>query len=92
MNHILIIIDGILAKHFLERLCFQKSLSYFFTIVYQKDESVNLKEKNEFLELHQFDPTSSARLERIMKPYKQAFIYMQDELGDKKNLRSFKGA
>ncbi|EMV3664583.1 potassium transporter TrkA [Campylobacter upsaliensis] len=91
MNHILIIIDGILAKHFLERLCFQKSLSYFFTIVYQKDESVNLKEENEFLELHQFDPTSSARLERIMKPYKQAFIYMQDEFETKKTYEALRG-
>ncbi|ARE80935.1 COG3400 family protein [Campylobacter helveticus] len=91
MNHILIIIDGILAKHFLERLCFQKSLSYFFTIVYQKSESVNLSEKNEYLEFHQFDPTSSARLECIMKPYKQAFIYMQDEFETKKTYEALRG-
>lgn len=81
MNHILIIIDGILAKHFLERLCFEKGLGYFFTIVCQNEESINLGTNSEYIEFHHFDPTSTARLEGIMnKSFKQAFIYMQDEL------------
>lgn len=90
MNHILIIIDGILAKHFLERLCFEKGLGYFFTIVYQSDESIFLDKENEYLEFHKIDPTSTARLERIMKPYKQAYIYMQDEFESKKTFEALR--
>jgi len=90
MNDILIIIDGILSKHFLERLCFEKGLEYFFTIVYQNDESVNLNIKNEYLEFHKFDPTSAYRFELINKPYKQAFIYMQDEFETKKTYEALR--
>ncbi len=94
MNNILIIIDGILAKHFLERLCFEKGLGYFFTVVCQNSEKNNLNISSEYIDLHYFDPTSTARLENIMsKDFKQAFIYMQDEFETKKSyeaLRSFK--
>ncbi|MCX2682935.1 potassium transporter TrkA [Campylobacter sp. MIT 21-1685] len=93
MKHILIIIDGILAKHFLERLCFEKGLDYFFTIVYHNEESVDLDLKSLHLEFHKFDPTSPARLGKIMnKAYSQAFIYMQNEFETRKTyevLRSF---
>lgn len=96
MNHILIIVDGILAKHFLERLCFEKSLEYFFTIVYQNEESIALESKSTHLEFHKFDPTSPARLSKVMnKTYNQAFIYMQDEFETRKTyeaLRSFNEA
>lgn len=89
MNHILIILDGILAKHFLERLCFEKGLEYFFTVVYQSDESV-LDADNERLEFHKIDPTSTARLELIMRPFTQAFIYMQDEFESKKSYEALR--
>lgn len=91
MNHILIIIDGILAKHFLERLCFEKGLNFFFTIVYQNDINIDLYTNNEYLEFHKFDPTSTARLELIMtKDYKQALIYMDNEFDTKKTYESLR--
>lgn len=91
MNNILIILDGILAKHFLERLCFEKGLDYFFTIVYQNDESVNLNVKNENLEFYKMDPTSTARLEFLMqKDYKQAFIYTQNEFETRKSYETLR--
>ncbi|HEB7542127.1 TPA: potassium transporter TrkA [Campylobacter coli] len=91
MNHILIIIDGILAKHFLERLCFEKGLGYFFTIVCQNEESINLGTNNEYIEIHHFDPTSTARLETLMsKSFKQAFIYMQNEFETKKTYEALR--
>ncbi|MBZ7944242.1 potassium transporter TrkA [Campylobacter sp. RM13744] len=87
MNRILIIIDGILAKHFLERLCFEKGLGYFFTIVCQEELNI----KSDYLELYCFDPTSTARLETIMsKEFKQAFIYMQDEFEAKKTYEALR--
>ncbi|TKX29908.1 COG3400 family protein [Campylobacter estrildidarum] len=89
MNHILIIIDGILAKHFLERLCFEKGLGYFFTIVCQHKEELNIN--SDSLEVHYFDPTSTARFETIMgKNFKQAFIYMQDEFETKKTYEALR--
>ncbi|EAJ5955138.1 potassium transporter TrkA, partial [Campylobacter jejuni] len=91
MNNILIIIDGILAKHFLERLCFEKGLDYFFTVVCQNSEKNNLNISSEYIDLHYFDPTSTARLENIMsKDFKQAFIYMQDEFETKKSYEALR--
>lgn len=47
----------------------------------------NLNISSEYIDLHYFDPTSTARLENIMsKDFKQAFIYMQDEFETKKKL------
>lgn len=91
MNHILIIIDGILAKHFLERLCLEKGLGYFFTVVCQNSEKNNLNISSEYIDLHCFDSTSVARLEGIMnKDFKQAFIYMQDEFETKKSYEALR--
>ncbi|MBM0637332.1 COG3400 family protein [Campylobacter sp. VicNov18] len=91
MNHILIIIDGILAKHFLERLCFEKGLGYFFTVVCHNGQKSNLNLLSEDMDLHYFDPTSTARLENIMvKDFKQAFIYMQDEFETKKSYEALR--
>ncbi|ECT4084243.1 TPA: COG3400 family protein [Campylobacter jejuni] len=91
MNNILIIIDGILAKHFLERLCFEKGLGYFFTVVCQNSEKNNLNISSEYIDLYYFDPTSTARLENIMsKDFKQAFIYMQDEFETKKSYEALR--
>ncbi|TKX33175.1 COG3400 family protein [Campylobacter aviculae] len=89
MNHILIIIDGILAKHFLERLCFEKGLGYFFTIVCQNKEELNIN--NDSFEIHYFDPTSTARFEVIIgRNFKQAFIYMQDEFETRKSYEALR--
>lgn len=91
MNHILIIIDGILAKHFLERLCLEKGLGYFFTVVCQNSEKNNLNISSQYIDLHCFDSTSVARLEGIMnKDFKQAFIYMQDEFETKKSYEALR--
>ena len=56
MNNILIIIDGILAKHFLERLCFEKGLKHSFSIVYYNDNSINLNANNDYIQFYKFDP------------------------------------
>ncbi len=91
MNNILIIISGILSKHFLERLCLEKDLQYFFTIIYQDDKDIKLNVKNEYLEFHKFDPTSVARLELIMqKPFRQAFIYLEDEFETRKTYEALR--
>ena len=89
MGNILIIIDGILAKHFLERLCMERGLGYFFVIV--SKEELNLNFKNEYLSFYKFDPTSPARLERVLqKPFSQAFIYMKDEFESKKTYEALR--
>ena len=49
MNHILIIIDGILAKHFLERLCFEKGGVYLCTIVCRKEQKINGGANREYM-------------------------------------------
>ncbi|QOR04026.1 COG3400 family protein [Campylobacter cuniculorum] len=91
MNNILIIIGGILSKHFLERLCLERDLEYFFTIVYQDDEDIKLHIKNEYLEFHKFDSTSVARLELLMqKAYKQVFIYLQDKFQTQKTYEALR--
>ncbi|AXP08491.1 COG3400 family protein [Campylobacter hepaticus] len=91
MNNILIIIDGILAKHFLERLCLEKGLGYFFTIICHNAQKNNLNIFGEDIDLYYFDPTSVARLENIMtKDFKQAFIYMQDEFETKKSYEALR--
>ena len=91
MNNILIIIGGILSKHFLERLCLERDLEYFFTIVYQDDEDIKLHTKNEYLEFHKFDSTSVARLELLMqKAYKQVFIYLQDKFQTQKTYEALR--
>ena len=91
MNNILIIIGGILSKHFLERLCLERDLEYFFTIVYQDDEDIKLHTKNEYLEFHKFDSTSVARLELLMqKTYKQVFIYLQDKFQTQKTYEALR--
>ena len=92
MDNILIIIDGILSKHFLERLCFEKGLKYYFDVIYYNDESINLNINNEYIKFHKFDPTSNAKLENLFKnkEYKQVFIYMENEFDTKntyENLR-----
>jgi len=92
MDKILIIIDGILAKYFLERLFLQKGLQYFFVVLYYNDESVDLSLKSEKISFVKFDPTSAARLEGLLlQDFKEVFIYMQNAFDTKEsyeNLRS----
>ncbi|KAA6226412.1 COG3400 family protein [Campylobacter sp. LR286c] len=88
MNNVLIIIDGILAKHFLERLCFENGLGYFFTIISPNALSIELS--NTPFEIHHFDPTSRPRLELIMKDYKLAFIYMRDKFNTQKSYEALR--
>lgn len=92
MNNILIIIGGILSKHFLERLCFEKNLEYFFTIVCKDEKDIKFDIKNnEYLEFHNFDSTSVARLQILMKkPYRQAFIYLDDEFETQKTYEALR--
>ncbi|TQR56911.1 COG3400 family protein [Campylobacter troglodytis] len=92
--NILLILDGILAKYFLERLCLQKALKNFFVILYYNDETVGALSKSEGIEFVKFDPTSLVKLEHLclIKGFNQIFIFMQDEFDSKtvyENIRSF---
>ncbi|MFK0392983.1 hypothetical protein ACISNT_03790, partial [Campylobacter jejuni] len=65
-------------------------LGYFFTVVCQNSEKNNLNISSEYIDLHYFDPTSTARLENIIrKDFKQDFIYMQDDFETKKSYEAF---
>lgn len=81
MDKILVIVDGSLAKYFLEKLCLQKALKYFLKVIYYNDESVNLKLSSENIEFLKFDPTSLSKLEYQLglEKFVQAFVFMQDE-------------
>ncbi|TQR34494.1 potassium transporter TrkA [Campylobacter sp. MIT 99-7217] len=92
MDNILVIIDGILAKYFLERLCLQKALTSFLHIVYYNDESISMNVQNENTKFYKFDPTSSSKMQNLLiQDFTQIFIYMKDEFDAKntyENLRS----
>lgn len=81
MNQILLILDGILAKYFLERLCLQKTSNYHFDVVYYNEDSINLKLQSEYINFIKFDPSSASKLKELFltNSYTQIFIHMKDE-------------
>ncbi len=85
MNQILLILDGILAKYFLERLCLQKTSDYHFDVVYYNEDSIDLKLENEYINFIKFDPSSASKLKDLFlkNSYTQAFIHMKDEFDAK---------
>lgn len=93
MDKILLIIDGILARHFLEKLCLQKAKDYSFVVLYYNDESINEKLANDEVSFIKFDPTSASKLSRLLSEnFAQVLVYMQDEFDSKsvyENLRAF---
>lgn len=81
MNQILLILDGILAKYFLERLCLQKTSDYHFDVVYYNEDSIDLKLENEYIKFIKFDPSSASKLKTLFlkNSYSQVFIHMKEE-------------
>ena len=64
MKNILIVADGIVAKHFLERLFVSRSSTHHYVVIACGDEDysdVNL----ENFTFYRFDPTSLDRLRQV---------------------------
>ena len=90
--NVLVIIDGILAKYFLERLCLENGLEYFFTILYYDDNSINDFAKQKNMNFIKFDPTSLGKMEDLFKinNFFKAFIFMQDEFDTKRTYENIR--
>ena len=86
MKQILIICDGILAKHFLERVFKIKNVLHNYVIIAKSDEFVpqKLKDSENFL-IHSFDPTSLEKLRQIVieSEFMQCIVVMDDEFDTK---------
>ena len=82
MKNILIIADGILAKHFLERLFASKNnnLHNFYIITQNKKTLPSNKANFENFYFYSFDPTSKFRLESLMDTkFDKIMINVQDK-------------
>ncbi len=86
MKQILIICDGILAKHFLERVFKIKNVLHNYVIIAKSDEFVpqKLKDSENFL-IHSFDPTSLEKLRQIVieSEFMQCIVVMESEFDTK---------
>ena len=75
MKNILIVADGIVAKHFLERLFVSRSSTHNYVVIACGDEDysdVNL----ENFTFYRFDPTSLDRLRQVASGYFSQFMIM----------------
>ena len=75
MKNILIVADGIVAKHFLERLFVSRSSTHHYVVIACGDEDysdVNL----ENFTFYRFDPTSLDRLRQVASGYFSQFMLM----------------
>jgi hypothetical protein len=90
MKHILIIADGIVAKHFLQRISETFIRSNEYTVVTQDRSILPDKESAHFI-TYQFDPTSYIKLSKLLKrEYDDIFIVMKnivDAEGSYRNIR-----
>jgi len=91
MKKILLIVDGILAKHFLERVMAHKGGENHYTVISYNKECLPEKSKPEnFTYLH-FDPTSYAKLSVVMnRDFFQVMILVSkkiDALATYENVR-----
>ncbi|MDR1975804.1 MAG: potassium transporter TrkA [Campylobacteraceae bacterium] len=93
MKKVLIIADGILAKHFLERVVSVSSDSNEYTIVHYKKRTLEGISFPENFKIHTFDPTSLEKMTGVMKRgYFQVMIAVRkkaDALGSYKIVRQF---
>ena len=91
MKNILIIADGIVAKHFLEKLFAAKNSAHHYTVVTYKDAAIPKNTNLENFSFHEFDPTSFDKLKRVTDGYFSRFMViledMKDTLSVYKNLR-----
>lgn len=93
MKQILIICDGILAKHFLERVFKIKNTIHNYIVIAKSDEFIpqKLKESENFL-IHNFDPTSLEKLRSIVGngEFMQCIVVMDDEFDTKITTQNLK--
>ena len=80
MKKILIIADGILAKHFLERVMATKGSDNHYTVVAYRAKTLPESRSEDFT-FHDFDPTSFEKLSVVMnKEFYQVMILMSKEI------------
>ena len=93
MKQILIICDGILAKHFLERVAKVTNVIHNYVVVAYNDDFIPqiLKDNNEFA-IHYFDPTSLEKLRLIMQDYDfdRCLIILDNEFDTRTTLNNVK--
>ena len=91
MKKILIIADGILAKHFLERVMSSTNNDNSYDIVTYRDKTVPSKKLDNFT-FYNFDPTSFEKLSPLLsRDYYQIMIIVSkkiDALGTYNNIRT----
>ncbi len=91
MKKILIIADGILAKHFLERVINSTSNDNSYDVVTYRDKTVPSKKLDNFT-FYNFDPTSFQKLSPLLnRDYYQIMIIVSkkiDAMGTYNNIRT----
>lgn len=91
MKKILIIADGILAKHFLERVMNHTSSDNLYDVITYREKSVPSKKLENFT-FYNFDPTSFDKISPILnRDYYQIMIIVSskvDALGTYNNIRT----
>lgn len=81
MKKILLIVDGILAKHFLERVVAHKDSENQYTVIYYRKKSLPDGAKPENFTYLEFDPTSYSKLSVIMnRDYFQVMILVSKQI------------
>lgn len=81
MKNILIVADGIVAKHFLERLFVAKNSSHHYVVITYDDDMIPKNVNLENFSFYKFDPTSLDKLKRVTNAYFSRFmVVMQDKL------------
>ncbi|MDR2099608.1 MAG: potassium transporter TrkA [Campylobacteraceae bacterium] len=93
MKKVLIIANGILAKHFLERVVSVASDSNDYTVVFYKKKTIRDIVFPESFKIYSFDPTSFEKMTSVMnKDYYQVIIAVSkkiDAQGSYKTIRQF---
>jgi uncharacterized protein len=80
MKRILIIADGILAKHFLERVMISDTSDNLYDVVYYRDKTLPEKKAEDFTFL-KFDPTSFEKLHPLLnRDYYQVMIIVSKKI------------
>jgi hypothetical protein len=91
MKKILIIADGILAKHFLERVMEHGSADNLYDVITYRDKTIPSKKLENFT-FYSFDPTSFQKIAPLLgREYYQIMIIVSkkiDALGTYNNIRS----
>jgi hypothetical protein len=84
MKKILIIADGILAKHFLERVMAYRENETHYTVITYRTKTAPEAKRPENFKFLDFDPTSFAKLAIVMnQPFYQVMVLMSKELDSK---------